>query len=100
MNKLTLLLLLIIIWLQYSLFLGKNGIYDYLKVKNEIKIQKELIYIFKARNKQLFIENNDLYNGLEAIEERARNDLGMKKNEEIYYHIINKKDNYSKNIND
>lgn len=44
---------------------------------------------FKTRNKRLFDEINDLNEGSEAIEERARAELGMIKDGESFYRIIN-----------
>ena len=40
MGKLTLLLLAILVWLQYSLWFGKNGIHDYTRVNDDVAAQK------------------------------------------------------------
>ncbi len=77
MGKLTLLLLVLLGWLQYSLWLGKNGIHDFVRVKEDVAAQEANNSTLKARNDQLFAEIDDLNGGQEAIEERARNELGM-----------------------
>ncbi|WP_434527038.1 cell division protein FtsB [Photorhabdus asymbiotica] len=88
MGKLTLLLLVLLGWLQYSLWLGKNGIHDYAQVKNDVAVQEFKNSKLKVRNEQLSAEINDLYGGQEAIEERARSVLGMVKPGETFYRLV------------
>ncbi|QCR37913.1 cell division protein FtsB [Nissabacter sp. SGAir0207] len=88
MGKLTLLLLVLLGWLQYSLWLGKNGIHDYVRVNDDVGVQKANNAKLKARNDQLFAEIDDLNGGQEAIEERARNELGMIKPGETFYRLV------------
>ena len=71
MGKLTLLLLAILVWLQYSLWFGKNGIHDYTRVNDDVAAQQATNAKLKARNDQLFAEIDDLNGGQEALEERA-----------------------------
>lgn len=86
--KLPLLLLLVLGYLQYSLWFGKNNVFDYQDnvqmLENLHKDNDQL----KARNEQMFAEINDLQSGYEAIEERARSHLGMVKPDEYFYRII------------
>ncbi|CAM3624729.1 cell division protein FtsB [Rouxiella silvae] len=88
MGKLTLLLLIILGWLQYSLWLGKNGIHDYVRVNDDVEVQQASNSKLKSRNDQLFAEIDDLNGGQEAIEERARNELGMIKPGESFYRLV------------
>ncbi|MCA6222087.1 cell division protein FtsB [Photorhabdus antumapuensis] len=88
MGKLTLLLLVLLGWLQYSLWLGKNGIHDYVRVKNDVTTQERNNGKLKARNDQLSAEIDDLTGGQEAIEERSRSELGMIKPGETFYRLI------------
>ncbi|MBI6549379.1 cell division protein FtsB [Xenorhabdus lircayensis] len=88
MGKLTLLLLVLLGWLQYSLWLGKNGIHDYVRVKAEVDKQGIDNLKLKARNDQLFAEIKDLKGGQEAIEERARDELGMIRPGESFYRMV------------
>ncbi|WMQ74292.1 MAG: Cell division protein FtsB [Sodalis sp.] len=88
MGKLTLLLLVLLGWLQYSLWLGKNGVYDLVRVESDVAVQQRNNAQLKARNDQLFAEINDLNGGQEAIEERSRNELGMIKAGEVFYRLV------------
>jgi cell division protein FtsB len=88
MGKLTLLLLVLLGWLQYSLWLGKNGIHDYIRVKDDVESQQANNIKLKARNEELFAEIDDLNGGQEAIEERARNELDMIKPGESFYRVV------------
>ncbi|AWK15181.1 cell division protein FtsB [Candidatus Fukatsuia symbiotica] len=88
MGKLTLLLLILLGWLQYSLWLGKNGVHDFIRVRNYVMAQESDNHKLKVRNDQLFAEIGDLNIGREAIEERARNELGMIKPNESFYRLV------------
>ncbi|ERT13919.1 cell division protein FtsB [Photorhabdus temperata] len=95
MGKLTLLLVVLLGWLQYSLWLGKNGIHDYVRVKNDVAMEKSKNSKLKVRNDQLSAEIDDLTGGQEAIEERSRNELGMIKPGETFYRLVT--DKYKEN---
>lgn len=84
-------LILLLILLQYRLWLGKGGIPDVLQLEKEIELVNIEVKGLKERNQKLDAEVVDLKTGLEAIEERARTDLGMIKNDEIYYQVIDNK---------
>lgn len=88
MGKLTLLLLAILVWLQYSLWFGKNGIRDYTRISDDVEAHQLTNSKLKSRNDQLFAEIDDLNGGLEAIEERARNELSMTKPGESFYRLV------------
>jgi cell division protein FtsB len=88
MGKLTLLLLVLLGWLQYSLWLGKNGVHDLVRVQDDVLVQQSSNAKLKARNDQLFAEIDDLNDGQEAIEERSRNELGMIKPGESFYRLV------------
>ncbi|CUR53614.1 Cell division protein FtsB [Serratia symbiotica] len=94
MKKLTLLLIILLSWLHYSLLLGKNGLQDYIRIHKDIIIQKKINEKLKERNNYLFMEINDLNENPEALEERARNELGMIKSGEIFYRLVSTKCNY------
>lgn len=88
MGRLTLLLFILLSWLQYSLWLGKNGIHDYMRINKDVIDQRNHNVKLKVRNDQLFAEINDLNEGQVALEERARNELGMIKPGEIFYRLV------------
>ncbi|WP_448568629.1 cell division protein FtsB [Thalassotalea ganghwensis] len=84
-------LLIIFLLLQYRLWLGKNSVSDYIALKNEVTRQQLDNEKLKRRNKLLYADTNDLKSGLEAIEERARNELGMIKENETFFRLIPQK---------
>lgn len=88
MRKLTMLFLAVISWLQYSLWLGKNGLYDYIRINEDVVAQQKKNLKLKRRNNQLFLEIDDLIGGQEALEERARSELGMIKTGETFYRVF------------
>ena len=74
--------------LQYRLWFGKNSIPDYLNREQEVKAQIQQNANLAQRNALLKADINDLKVGLEAIEERARNELGLIKRGETFYRIL------------
>ncbi|MCO6524437.1 MAG: cell division protein FtsB [Candidatus Schmidhempelia sp.] len=86
--KLTTILLLILVYLQYSLWFGKNNVNDYRQMSQLIKEMQVQNAKLKQRNDRMYAEITDLYDGLEAIEERARTSLGMIRPNEHFYRII------------
>ncbi|AKC32420.1 septum formation initiator [Candidatus Pantoea carbekii] len=75
-------------WLQYSLWLGKNGIHDYMRINSAVLSQQVNNAKLKARNRQLFIEIDELTTGYETLEEHARNELNMIKPGEVFYRLV------------
>lgn len=88
MRAFALILLLLFGWLQYTLWLGKNGISDFQAVSADIEVQNQVNTNLSVRNSEMFAEIDDLRQGLDAIEERARHELGMVKEGETFYRII------------
>ncbi|OCG31113.1 cell division protein FtsB [Gilliamella sp. Choc4-2] len=86
--KLPLILLILLGYLQYSLWYGKNNVYDYKANLQMLSNMRQYNDKLKIRNEQMFAEINDLQRGLEAVEERARSHLGMIKPDEYFYRII------------
>lgn len=74
--------------LQYRLWFGKNSILDYLSREQEVKTQAQQNANLAQRNALLNADITDLKVGLEAIEERARNELGLIKQGETFYRIL------------
>ncbi|AQM20709.1 MULTISPECIES: cell division protein FtsB [Vibrio] len=74
--------------LQYDLWLGKNGIADYRTIVDEIDVQQQVNENLTLRNSEMFVEIDDLRQGLDAIEERARHELGMIKAGETFYRLV------------
>jgi cell division protein FtsB len=84
----TFVLLGLLILLQYPLWFGNGGVYTLWRLKSEIAVQKEENVHLKDRNQALEAEVVDLKQGYEAIEERARSELGMVKKGETFFQVI------------
>lgn len=87
----TTILLLLFGLLQYQLWLNKAGIPGVLHLEKEVEVVSVEVNSLRERNQKLEAEVIDLKTGIEAIEERARSDLGMIKNDEVYYQVIDTK---------
>ena len=88
MRWLTLLLVALILALQYPLWLGKGSWLRVWEVDRELAKQKQVSQKLKARNASLDADVRDLKQGYEAIEERARSELGMVKRDEIFFQVL------------
>ncbi|WP_286235068.1 cell division protein FtsB [Thalassotalea sediminis] len=91
MRVITGILLIFLVMLQYRLWFGKNSVPDYLALEDEIARQQADNNKLIRRNKLLYADTDDLKSGVEAIEERARNELGMIKENETFVRIITQK---------
>jgi cell division protein FtsB len=88
MRWLTLLFVALIALLQYPLWLGKGSWLRVWDLSQQIDKQKEANVVLKARNDTLDAEVRDLKQGYAAIEERARSELGMVKQDEVFYQVM------------
>lgn len=88
MKALTLVFVVLIALLQYPLWLGKGSWLRVWNVNQQISSQKEKNKTLKQRNETLSAEVRDLKQGNAAIEERARSELGMIKEDEVFYQVI------------
>jgi cell division protein FtsB len=88
MKALTLIFVLLIALLQYPLWLGKGSWLRVWNVNKQVAEQKEKNSIYKQRNDTLRAEVRDLKQGNDAVEERARSELGMIKSDEVFYQVI------------
>ncbi len=95
MKLLALFLLLLLIWLQYKVWLQDGGIPEVIELQDEVESVKNEVDILQERNSSLDAEVKDLKKGFDAIEERARSEMGMIKKGETYYQVIEPKDVYS-----
>jgi len=74
--------------LQYPLWIGKGSWMRVWELDRQLAAQQEVNLRLKARNDAMDAEVRDLKQGLDAIEERARLDLGMVKSDEVFYQIV------------
>lgn len=85
-----LILIIVIALLQYRLWFESDGIFDMIKMKNEIAEQETFNKKIKARNDELLFQVQRLQNSKDSDESRARNELGMIKKDETFYQVITK----------
>jgi len=85
---LALALVTLIALLQYPLWLGKGSWLRVWEVDQQLRAQRDINQKLQARNGALDAEVRDLKQGLEAIEERARSELGMVKQDEIFFQLL------------
>jgi cell division protein FtsB len=88
MRILILILVAFLVALQFRLWVGEGSLADLHGLKREIASQEEELDALRARNQELQAEVMDLREGIEALEERARRDLGMIKPGEIFIQVI------------
>ena len=82
------LLLALVAVLQYRLWVGEGSLAEVHGLKQEITAQEQELERLTARNRELQAEVDDLRTGLDALEERARGELGMIKPGEIFLQVI------------
>ena len=88
MKILTLILGLLVVAIQYPLWIGKgswNRVWD---LDRQLVAQRSANADAKRRNEAMDAEVRDLKEGSEAIEERARMELGMIRRDEVFYQVV------------
>ena len=88
MRLLALVLAALILLIQYPLWLGKGSWSRVWEVDQQIHVQRAINQKLQSRNAALDAEVRDLKQGLEAVEERARSELGMIKQDEIFFQLL------------
>ena len=81
-------LILLLIGLQYKLWFGDGSLSEVVQLSRELETQKARLQELEVRNRILEAQVLDLQNGLDAFEEKARNDLGMIKQGETFIQLI------------
>jgi cell division protein FtsB len=84
-------LVIVLVLLQYRLWLGDGGMREVRRLRAEIEVQRDQNRNLKERNRTLAAEVLDLKKGTVAIEERARTDLGMVGRGETFYQVVTQK---------
>jgi cell division protein FtsB len=88
MKKLLVVLLVLLAYLQYRLWAGDGGLLDVWELHQEVEALRLENAQLRERNAALNAEVLDLKQGLDAIEEHAREDLGMVKEGETFYQVV------------
>ena len=82
------LLLALLLLLQYRLWLSENGVRESMHLRAAVAAQQAENEALERRNRELAAEVMDLRSGSAALEERARNDLGMIGRAETFYQVV------------
>jgi cell division protein FtsB len=88
MRAFALILGVLLVLIQYPLWLGKGGWLRVWEVDRQLASQRAKNDMLQARNEALDAEVRDLKQGYEAIEERARFELGMVRKDEVFFQIV------------
>jgi cell division protein FtsB len=88
MKALAVILGALIVLIQYPLWMGKGGWLRVWQLENEVTNQRAKNAELAARNAALAAEVRDLKQGSEAIEERARRELGMIRGDEVFFQYV------------
>lgn len=88
MRILTVVLVLLIGLIQYPLWLDKGSWFRVREIDQQIRAQKDANARALTRNAALDAEVGDLKKGFEAIEERARSELGMIRQDEVFFQVL------------
>jgi len=81
-------LLVVVVLLQYRIWLSEEGIRELRRLESAVAAQRGQNDQLGERNRQLAAEVHDLKNGMQALEERARSDLGMIAGNETFYQVV------------
>lgn len=85
-------LLLLLLALQFKLWFGEGGVSDISALGDRVEAQEAENALLQTRNDELRAEVEDLQNRLEAVEERARNELGLIREGEDFYQVVPEQD--------
>ncbi len=92
MRVLATVLIAVLLLLQYRLWISDEGAREVWQLGDAVAGQRVDNEVLRQRNDQLKAEVQDLKQGLAALEERARHDLGMVGASETFYHVVDPQD--------
>lgn len=87
MRWLAIVFIALIVGLQYPMWLGKGGWLQVRETDRQLALQREANEKLRVRNAALDADVRDLKTGSEAIEERARSELGMIRSDEVFFQL-------------
>lgn len=90
MKWLSVALILVLVYLQFRLWTGDGSFAEVVRLQEQIEQQESEIQQLRERNRRLALEVQELKTGVESIEERARNEMGMIKDGETFYMVVEK----------
>jgi cell division protein FtsB len=81
-------LVAVVLVLQYRLWVSEDGVRELRRLEDAVAAQRAANAMLEERNRQLAAEVADLKQGLTALEERARSELGMVARHETFYQVV------------
>ncbi|WP_039913384.1 FtsB family cell division protein [Cellvibrio mixtus] len=84
-------LIILLAYLQYRLWIGDGSLAHAHRLEGEIHLQQAENDRMRERNRILDVEVEELKSGLDTIEERARNDIGLIKKDETFFMLLDDK---------
>jgi cell division protein FtsB len=81
-------LVAVVLVLQYRLWVSEDGVRELRRLEDAVAAQRAANTMLEERNRQLAAEVADLKQGLTALEERARSELGMVARHETFYQVV------------
>jgi len=81
-------LLFLLVALQARLWLGQDNLIEMWRLQKAVTLQQASNKRLAERNKALQADVKDLKSGLQAVEERSRSELGMVKQGEVFYQVV------------
>lgn len=88
MRLLTVIIIGLVLVLQYRIWFGQHGMQDFRELQSDVARQETANESLEQRNQLIAADIDDLRNALEAVEERARNELGLVRPEETFFRLI------------
>lgn len=88
MRSIYILLFVILAGLQHKLWLGDGNLVQWIALENKLKAHEIENIKLATRNRALESDISELKSGDQALEEQARFELGMVKQDEVYYHFV------------
>ncbi|CCD06136.1 TPA: cell division protein FtsB [Legionella pneumophila] len=88
MRPIFIILIVALVALQHKLWLGDGNIIQWIKLEKKLEAHKSQNDKLAARNKAMEADIKELKSGDQALEEQARYELGMIKQNEIYYQFV------------
>jgi cell division protein FtsB len=81
-------LVVVVVLLQYRIWLSEDGLRELRRLEGSVAAQRAENDHLGERNRQLAAEVRDLKSGMQALEERARSELGMIASNETFYQVV------------
>ena len=88
MRLITVIMIGIVLTLQYRVWFGQHGMKDLRELQDDLARQQQTNDSLQQRNQLIAADIDDLRNAMEAVEERARNELGLVLSDETFFRLI------------